>query len=138
MIQNNPIRRSLLIAAIYLLTAVVLNELLQHHIVSAEAAVRMMGVLIGSVAIVSANAIPKRLVPLTRLSCNPSREQTLRRLGGWALVMGGLGYTLAYALAPIAIASTAAICLMVPAVVVVGGMLARCAWMRLSARSGAV
>lgn len=74
MIQNNPIRRSLLIAAIYLLTAVVLNELLQHHIVSAEVAVRMMGVLIGSVVIVSANAIPKRLVVKTRLVIDAFRE----------------------------------------------------------------
>jgi hypothetical protein len=93
-----------------------------------------MGMLMGSVVLVSANAIPKRLVPLARLSCDPAREQTLRRFGGRVLVLGGLGYTFAYALAPIPIASTLAICLLAPAVLVVAGITARCAWMRRKAR----
>ena len=136
MIMNHPTRRSLSLAAIYLLTAVVLNELRQRDVVSAEAAVRLMGILMGSLVLVSANAIPKRLVPLARLSCDPVREQTFRRFAGRAMVLGGLGYTLAYALAPIAIASTLAICLLAPAVLVVAGIMARCAWMRRSARRG--
>ena len=134
MILDHPIRRSLLIAAIYLLTAVLLNELRQRHVVGAETVVRLMGMLMGSVVFVSANAIPKRLVPLARLSCDPAREQTLRRFGGRVLVLGGLGYTLAYALAPIAIASTLAVCLLAPAVLVVAGITARCAWNRRSLR----
>ena len=137
MIPNHQIRRSLLIAAIYLLTSVVLNELRQNHIVSAETVVRLMGMLMGSVVLVSANAIPKRLVPLARLSCDPAREQTLRRHAGWALVLGGLGWTLSYALAPIAIASTLAICFLAPAALVVAGIRAHCAWMRRSASRGA-
>jgi hypothetical protein len=136
MILDHPIRRSLLIAAGYLLTAVVLNELRQRHVVSAETVQRLMGVLMGSVVLVTANAIPKRLMPLARLSCAPAREQALRRFGGWVLVLGGLGYTLAFALAPIAIASTLAICLLAPAVVAVAGITARCAWMRRNARRG--
>ncbi len=136
MMQNHPIRRSLLIAAIYLLTSVVLNALRQHQIVSAETVVRLMGMLMGSVVLVSANAIPKRLVPLARLSCDPAREQGLRRLGGWALVLGGLGWTLAYVLAPIAIASTLAICFLAPAVLVVAGITAHCSWRGRSARRG--
>lgn len=136
MILKHPIRRSLLIAAIYLLTAVVLNELRQRHLVSAEAAVRLMGMLMGAVVLVSANAIPKRLVPLARLSCDPAREQTFRRFGGWVMVLGGLGYTLAYALAPIAIASTLAVSLLAPAVLIVAGTTARCAWRHRSARRG--
>lgn len=134
MIMNQSIRRSLSLAAIYLLTAVVLNALRQRDVVSAETAERLMGVLLGSVVIVSANAIPKRLVPLARLSCDPGREQTLRRFAGRAMVLGGLGFTLAYVLAPIAIASTLAICLLAPAVLVVAGITTRCAWMRRSAR----
>jgi len=136
MILNHPIRRVLLIAAAYLLTAVMLNELRQRQVVSAEMVQRLMGMLMGTVTIVSANAIPKRLVPLSRLSCDPAREQTLRRFGGRVLFLGGLGYTLAYALAPIAIAAMLAICLLAPAVVVVAGITARCAWRRRSARRG--
>ncbi len=136
MIMNHPIRRSLLIAAIYLLTAVVLNEFRQRHVVSAETVVRLMGMMMGSVVLVSANAIPKSLVPLARLSCDPIREQAFRRFGGWALVLGGLGYTLVYALVPITIASTLAICLLAPAVLVVAGITAHCVWMRRSAKRG--
>ena len=134
MTLDHPIRRALLIAAAYLLTAVALDALRQHHVVSAETTERFMGMLFGAVAIVSANAIPKRLVPLARLSCDPAREQALRRFGARALVLGGLGYTLAFALAPIEIASTLAICLLAPAAVVVAGITARCAWRRRGAR----
>ena len=138
MILHQPLRRSLSLAALYLLTAVVLNALRQHDVVSNETAVRLMGILRGSVVLVLANAIPKRLVPLARLSCDPAREQTLRRFSGQVMVLGGLGYTLAYALAPLAIASTLAICLLEPAGLVVAGIMAHCAWARHSARrSGA-
>ena len=132
----HPIRRALLIAAGYLLLAVMLNELRRRHFVGAETVERLMGMLMGTVTIVSANAIPKRLVPLSRLSCDPAREQALRRFGGRVLFLGGLGYTLAFALAPIAIASTLAICLLAPAVVAVAGITARCAWGRRSAGRG--
>jgi hypothetical protein len=133
---GHPIRRSLLMAAVYLLTVVLLNGLRLCHVVSAETVQRLVGMLMGTVAIVTANAIPKRLVPLARLSCAPAREQALRRFGGWVLVLGGMGYTFAVALAPIAIASTLAICLLAPAVVVVAGITARCAWMRRNAVRG--
>jgi hypothetical protein len=136
MTLDRPIRRSLSSAALYLLTAVMLDELRRHQVVSAETVERLMGMLMGTVAIVSANALPKRLVPLARMSCDPARDQTLRRLAGRVLVLCGLGYTFAFALAPIAIASTLAICLLAPAVVVVAGITARCAWMRRGARRG--
>jgi hypothetical protein len=136
MIMKHPIHRSLLVAAIYLLAAMVLSELRLHHLVSAEMSERMMGLLMGSVVLVSANAIPKKLVPLERLSCDPAREQTLRRICAWALVLGGLGYTLAYALAPITIASALAIALLAPAVLVVAGVKARCVWKHHNAGQG--
>jgi len=134
MMPNHPIRRGVLIAALYLSAAAVLNALRQHGIVSAEAVERLMGMLMGSVVFITANVLPKRLVPLARLSCDPARDQAFRRLWGWVLVLGGLGYTLAYALAPIAIAARVATYLLMPAVVVVAGSLAYCVWMRASAR----
>ncbi|MGZ3181497.1 MAG: hypothetical protein ACXU8N_03565 [Telluria sp.] len=134
MILDHPMRRSLLIAAAYLLAGVVLRELGQLRLVSADAGVRMMGLLMGSVVLVTANAIPKKLVPLARLSCDPVREQALRRFGGWALVLGSLGYTLAYALAPIEIAGTLAISMLAPAVLLVAGASAYCAWTRRRAK----
>jgi hypothetical protein len=134
MIPNHPIRRALWIAAIYLLMSVVLHALRQRGLVSAGTVVRLTGMVAGIVVLVAANAIPKRLVPLARLSCDPAREQALRRLAGWALVLGGLGYTLAYALAPIAIAGKLANSLLAPAGIVVAGIMVYCVWMRVSAR----
>jgi hypothetical protein len=134
MIVHQRLRRAFLIAAIYLATSVVLNALRQHEFVSAGTVVRLMGMLMGLVVLVCANAIPKTLVPLARLSCDPAREQTLRRVVGWAGVLGGLAYTLAYALAPIAIAARLANSLLTPAVVVVAGIIAWCAWKRVNAR----
>ena len=128
----HPIHRALLVAALYMLTSVVLTALRQHHVISAEAVVRLMGMMMGLVVLVSANAIPKRLVPLARLSCAPAREQGLRRFAARALVLGGLGFTLAYALAPIAIARPLAISLLAPAALAVAGIQARCAWNRRS------
>lgn len=133
---HHLIYRALPIAALYLLTSIVLAALRQHQIVSAETSVRLMGMMMGSVVLVTANVIPKRLVPLARLSCAPPREQALRRFAAWTMVLGGLGFTLAYALAPIAIARTLAICLLAPASIVVLGIQARCAWMRRSATPG--
>ena len=130
----HPIRRALAIAALYLLAALMLTQLRLHQVISAEAVQRLMGVLMGAVVILSANLIPKRLVPLARLSCDPAREQTLRRFCGRVLVLGGLGYTLAFALAPIAIAATLAMCLLAPAAIAVAGVAARCAWLRRGAR----
>jgi len=132
MSMKQPIRRAVIIAALYLLTSVVLHALRQRQIVSDEAVMRLMGMLLGCVVVISANAIPKKLVPLADLSCDPGREQTLRRFGGRVLVLGGLGYTLAFALAPIAIANTLAIGLLAPAILVVAGITARCAWRRRS------
>jgi len=138
MILDPRIRRSLSVAALYLLTAVTLDQLRRHQALGAETVERLMGVLMGTVAILGANALPKRLVPLARLTCAPARDQALRRMAGRVLVLGGLGYTLAYALAPIAIASTLAIGLLAPAVVVAAAFTARCAWVRRNARrSGA-
>ena len=134
MTLDHPIRRALSVAALYLLAALALDELRLHEVLSAETVQRLMGVLMGTVVIASANLIPKRLVPLARVSCDPAREQMLRRFCGRVLVLGGLGYTLAYMLAPIDVAATLAMCLLAPAAVAVAGVSARCAWNRRGAR----
>lgn len=134
MTVDRPTRRAIAIAALYLLTALALDQLRVRQVLTAETVQRLMGVLMGTVVIASANLIPKRLVPLARASCDLAREQTLRRFCGRVLVLGGLGYTLAYALAPIASAAMLAICLLAPAAVTVAVISARCAWNRRAAR----
>ena len=133
MFTNHSMRRSVLIVAIYLATAVVLHELRLRHVVTADTVTRLLGMLMGLMVLSSANAIPKSLLLLAQPPNAPARAQTLRRLATAALVLGSLGYTLAYALAPIAIASTLAICLLAPGIVVVSGITAYFAWKRHSA-----
>ena len=130
---DHPIRRALFIAAAYLSLAVAI-KLLGQRWLDAATVVRLNGMLMGALVVVMSNTIPKKLVPLSRLACDPAREQALRRFGGWALVLGGLGYLLAFALAPIEIAGTLAICLLAPATAAVAFVVARCAWMRRGAR----
>ena len=134
MTLDHPTRRALAVAALYLLAALALDQLRLHQFLAAETVQRVMGVLMGAGVIASANLIPKRLVPLARVSCDPAREQTLRRFCARVLVLGGLGYTLAYVFAPIPVAAMLAICLLAPAAVTVAAISARCAWNRRAAR----
>jgi hypothetical protein len=134
MTSNFRIRRALFIASCVVLPLSV--SAIGRHFFDAATSIRLTGVLTGALLVIWANAMPKMLVPLDKLSCAPAREQSLRRLAAWAMVLGGMGYLLAFALAPIAIASTLAICILAPAVVVVAGIAARCAWRRRNARRG--
>lgn len=68
-----------------------------------EWARRLAGVLLGAIVVVYANAIPKALA--ARMRCaSPGADQAARRFAGWALVLGGLGYMLAWLAAPIGVA----------------------------------
>ncbi|XHS76958.1 hypothetical protein ACFJGW_14620 [Burkholderiaceae bacterium UC74_6] len=133
MIMKFRLRGALLIAAAYVLLPVLAREFGWHGL-DAAAVIRMNGVLVGAFLVLWANAIPKVLVPLDRLSCNPAREQAMRRLVGWVMVLGGVAYSLAFALAPAAVAARLAICLLAPAVLVAVLVGLRCAWSRRIAK----
>lgn len=68
-----------------------------------EWAQRLAGALLGGIVVVYANAIPKALTERMRCA-SPALEQAARRFAGWALVLGGLGYMLAWLAAPIGMA----------------------------------
>ena len=68
-----------------------------------EWARRFAGALLGGVVVVYANAIPKALA--ARMRCaSPAAEQAARRFAGWALVLGGIGYMLAWLVASLGMA----------------------------------
>ena len=90
-----------LIAAGLLLQASITVRALTPDYLSAEAATRIPGALTGMLVVLYANALPKTLSPLSRMRCDPGAEQALRRLVGWSLTVGGLGYTAAWIAAPI-------------------------------------
>ncbi len=73
--------------------------------ISADTARRALGVLLGAVVVLYSNAIPKMLVSRARLRCSPAQDQAARRFAGWSLVLGGIGYMLAWIVLPLSIAS---------------------------------
>ncbi len=90
------LRRDVLFALAFLATASVLTLLSPDYF---EPGQRLLGVMAGLVVMYYANAVPKMLKPLATLK-NPARHQALQRFIGWALLLGGLGYALAFLLAP--------------------------------------
>lgn len=102
-VSPNPLIRGLLIAALFLGASAVLRWLSPAYI-DAGLMHRVFGVMAGALVIGYANAVPKALKPLGAMRCNPVTDQALRRFMGITMVLGGIGYTLAWIAAPIEIA----------------------------------
>ena len=99
-----PLGRSIVAAACILAASAVLTWLAPTYI-STEWSHRLLGVLLGAVVVCYANVIPKVLAARTRSRCSAAADQAARRFAGWSLVLGGLGYALAWLLAPIGLAN---------------------------------
>jgi hypothetical protein len=110
------IRRALLGTALYLLLALAIKKLGPLYL-APETVLRLGGMWIAVPVIVFANALPKSLVPLDRATCDPAIGQAMRRFVARALVLGGIGFVLAYALAPVAIANSLAASLLLIALI---------------------
>jgi hypothetical protein len=98
--KTNSIGRALAGAAVILAAAAILRRAMPEHIDPATAQ-RLVGVLLGLIVVVYANAIPKSLTALARLRCPPAGEQAARRFAGWSLVLGGAAYVAAALMAPL-------------------------------------
>jgi hypothetical protein len=92
--------QALIVAGLFLAATAALKLLTPEHL-SRELANRLLGVLLGVVVVVYANAVPKALTPLARLRCDPATEQALRRFTGWSITLGGAAYAVAWMIAPI-------------------------------------
>lgn len=130
MIVRHQFRRGAVLGVAYLATAIVVNALRRHDAVSAETVMRILGVQGGLSVIILANEIPKRLVPLEDLNCDPKREQMLRRLGARVAFIGGLAFTLTYAFAPAETVRPLAFGLAAPFAIVYMALLLRGEWVR--------
>lgn len=97
---RREVGQGLVVAGVLLQAAVIVRSLTPDSL-STEAATRISGALTGMVLIFYANAVPKTLPSWSRMRRDPRGEQALRRLVGWSLTVGGLGYTAAWMAAPI-------------------------------------
>lgn len=91
--------RGLILAAL-LLSAAVVTKRVSPEYLSPDLARRLLGVLMGAVVVIYANAVPKVLTPLIQSRCDPIAHQAIRRFTGWILVLGGAAYAVAWAIAP--------------------------------------
>jgi hypothetical protein len=112
------VAHSLVVAALIMAASASLAWAAPEHI-SAELAQRLFGVMLSVVVVVYANAAPKALVPLARLRCDAATEQSLRRYTGRSIVLGGIGFGLAWVFAPIEFAGLLAAALLATAFVAV-------------------
>ena len=99
-----PLGRSLLAAALIIGVSAALSWLAPSYI-STELSHRLLGALLGAVVVAYSNSIPKVLVARARLRCSPAQDQAARRFAGRSLVLGGVGYMLAWLLVPIDMAA---------------------------------
>ena len=117
-------------SALYLLLCLVVQKV-GPQFFAPETVARLGGMLIGLPATVMGNALPKTLVPLERLARAPAGAEPMRRFVGRTMVLGGVGFMLAYALAPLQIANSLATSLMAIAMIVLG---ARIVWFARNTR----
>ena len=81
---------------------------------------------VGVVFVLTGNAVPKTLTPLAAMKRDPARVQAFRRFAGWAWVLTGVAYSLAWFALPTRLAVNATF-LIVPA----GMLVVALSWLRL-------
>lgn len=98
--RGHALTRALIVAGLFLgLTAAV--KLGSPEYIDADFARRLVGVMMGAIVVLYANSVPKQLTPLAAMRCSPATEQSVRRFTGLSLVLGGLGFALAWMVAPV-------------------------------------
>jgi len=73
---------------------------------------RINSAIIGLIMVIIGNSLPKTLESTDQQKCTYSTEQKLKRFAGWTFVIAGLGYSLIWMFAPIAIAGELAMYVM--------------------------
>lgn len=118
------VRSALILAGLMLAftLAVVLAD--KTGYIGDETSKRAVQVAMGLIVVYCANLAPKALEPLSN-GCEPARLQALQRFSGWTLVLAGLGYSLAWLIAPIEHAGVSSMAILGAGALLVA---ARCLW----------
>jgi uncharacterized membrane protein len=79
---------------------------------------RMNMVILGAYLVVSGNALPRQVAPLSSMQCDGSRVQAFQRFAGWTWVLCGLGFLTAWLTLPIDAAEPVSTGLVVAATII--------------------
>ncbi|HKD22327.1 MAG TPA: hypothetical protein VKB71_09950 [Rhizomicrobium sp.] len=120
MMITKPILSGLTFGGLIVVAALGLKFAAAHHLVSGEAPMRVIQILIGLMVAFNGNAIPKNLPPFR--ASESRRIQALRRTCGWLLTLTGLGFAAIWAVAPIAVAPDWSVAIMGAATLTVAGI----------------
>lgn len=99
--MTHRLMAGLTVAALMLALAFTLRFATAAGLVDAEAARRILQVVIGLGLASYANLMPKQLGPMKRSPLAQARIQAALRVGGWSLSLAGLAYAGLWAFAPL-------------------------------------
>lgn len=95
------IHGALIIAGVQVVGALLLTLASKHGMIDGETATRGVMVLIGLGIVLTGNRMPKmRDVPPAPSLAIAALQQTVHRVGGWAMTLGGLAWVGLWAFAP--------------------------------------
>lgn len=86
---------------------------------------RLTMVLVGAFFAFTGNAMPKTLTPLAQLQCDAARVQAFQRFAGWAWVLTGLGFAIAYLVLPLDLAKAVSMVILMTGMLLVAVQLLR-------------
>ena len=123
--KMNRLLAAILGACTIIAAALILKDLTSIGYIEDEGSKRLMRISLGILLVVIGNMIPKSAEPLSGGCCEPSREQSLRRFTGWTFVFAGLGFSTVWLFAPIEVASTVSIYIIIASFLLV---IVPCVW----------
>ena len=119
----NRIIPALGLAAVIIATALAASYAKSEGMISPDLGDRIVMVVVGLVLVVLNNAIPKQLAPPQASARAEALGQSVRRVFGWTMTLGGLAWAAIWAFAPMAVAKPLAIAAMVSAMAIALGYL---------------
>lgn len=93
--------------------------------VSDEWSRRATMAVVGAFFVVTGNAMPKMLKPLSAMRCDPARVQAFQRLAGWTWVLTGLGFAVVWLVLPVGLAEPVSLALLFAGILTVATQLVR-------------
>lgn len=127
---GDSIRSALVYSGLILAVSLAAKLATTHHATNSDLALRFVMAITGAFLVLTGNAIPKTLTPLSAERCDPIRVQTFRRFAGWTWVLAGLMLAIGWLVLPVARAERMTFTLLPTAILVIVALFIRLIWKR--------